>query len=564
MFRSTLRKLFGSSKKSRRRPIQTNRVSLRCESLEDRWVPATTNQVGSTLFVEFDTPGEIVNVRQLSDDHYLVHIDPLDLIGNHTGVNNIVVNGNGVDDITLHLDGNGDDSDALAGDFTVNQNSGNSLTIEDSATGGFMGGEGFGVQGNFTVNNNTSDSLWIQLSDGDHAFGNTIVNDNIADATILFGSANSGIDFSGYVSLNLGDGENAGMVVSSLITDFYSVVGGSSVDVASLIDTEVLTSVGVDLGGDANRVIIAGSTVNENVFGFQGAYSEITITASWIGGYVSFINNSNIDLDATIQSHPSLGATEILGFTSFVSGDGNDTVKLSTAPGDNAGENVHLHDNVGVNLGDGENIFQFDGTAMNDVVVDGNVFAYAASGLAPDGHTPIPDYASSGALSFLTLTRADINGFVSVINNSEFGLFVFAQQSHITDFFSAISDSGNDVIVTMTTEIGDNVAYDLAAGSDFISQENVQIGGLLSIVTGAGDDTIWLESDGGSTDSTYLGEIMIDMGADNDTLSFGLDFNDRALLHADANVDGGSGINLLNENGVAFFNGAVINDVNFN
>ncbi len=564
------RKLFARSHKPRRRPIRRNRAVLRCEGLEERWTPAAVNQVGDLLSIDFNSPGEIVNIRQLAGDEYEVYeIDGgLNLLGTFNGVNDIEVNGNGVNNIALSIDGNADDSDSLVGDFTVTQVGGDDFEIFDAAAVGGPGPD-FGISGNFTVNNSTSNNFAVRLLNGGHLFGDTIINDAGADADIDLGDIPDEMTFNGFVSLNLGEGNNDA-TFNAVVVGYVSVIGDAGDDTVELLESHILGDFGVDLGSGYNVVDINASFVDGNVFGFEGEFSEIHITASTVSGFVSFINNGDGDLTATIESDATDGITQIFGFASFISGGGNDQVTISSTPGNDPGEGVYLFDNVGVNLGDGQNAFELMGEPDNHVIANLNVFAYATTGLGPDGRTPAPHFESSGGLQVLVVNYATVGGFVSVVNNSDlYDLGAEIRQSDVNGFFSVISGDTNDLISVEETIISGvidpytgvvvSLAYHLGGGNDTVNHRQSSFGGLVEMLTGAGQDTITLNDS--PNDSHYLGMIVIDMGDDDDELVFAN--VGEAVLFAGADIDGGSGTNILDDTSATLLGAATINDVNF-
>ncbi len=295
----------------------------------------------------------------------------------------------------------------------------------------------------------------------------------------------------------------------------------------------------------AGSLVYTGTTGNDTIF-LQG--SDIKI-----GGAATFNMGSGTNFAVLAPS----GALKIGGALSYVGDTGTDLLTLGS-PGFVATQQLFISGALSFKGGNGSN-----GMYIDTVVGQVGSFAYT-------GGTGSDEVVLGDTLTNLT-TRLTINGAVTATlgaGDSTFNATDVYFQSTLTVTSATLLAAGGapleieNIILNEVTVTGATTLSATGTARSTFQLEDATTVGVLTINSGAGDDTVALDTLAGTAaTSTFLRAVKINLGAGNDNFQAGnntlppfagVNFNVAPLLV----VDGGLGndtANFINGFGNNFF-----------
>ncbi len=407
------------------------------------------------------------------------------------------------------------------------------------------------------------------------------------------------------VSLLLGGGDNTWAAANgaSLRLESLRMQGGTGTDIVSFGSSEltVLERLDLILGAGTNTVAFgAGSNVQLGTLSMIGGTGDDTLSGSGsiFTVHGSLTANLGAGSNTVILSSTSQGG---VGRHLNFSGLGETDVLVISAPDFSVGGNLQLL------LGSGNNTFVANGTALR---VGGSL--QYTGGLGNDTGVVETDELQVGR-TFSFKGGADVstaNVLVLAPANGTLGSVSYQGGRHADTFLLGDSDGVTTVSLSVrgpvsanlgagpnTAVVTDTVVHSrlnvlsasagvadalqlrqstfhagaslsLGAGNSACSFEDLFVRGPFNLNTGAGDDSVSIEVQGGTAArSQWFGPVKILLGSGNDQLSLGIgpppDANAGSNFYQDVLADGGSGANTSQSGGNNLLAGSSLTQVNF-
>lgn len=270
--------------------------------------------------------------------------------------------------------------------------------------------------------------------------------------------------------------------------------------------------------------------------------------------------NNTTDLDPVVEL--------FLGTTTITGGSGTDFIDL--------GDELVTTGFITVSSGNGDNEFFMDG----NITVNGNITVIGGSG--PDNFEPgdfgnNPQLTVNGSITAalgegenfteFASDNVDVTGFISVTGGSGNDTFDFDTLTFDVAAISLFLGAGNnevllnegastirgsltintlggaDEIIGFGLDVYGATTISTGDGIDLFQLDNSRHRGVVSILTGGGNDTVNVEN-GNENDGigcSFDSLVSIDLGAGNDTITVGFDANDFARFLGRVIVNGGLG-----------------------
>jgi hypothetical protein len=407
----------------------------RIEVLEDRILPAVTVGLSGGLLsvTDTDTTGHAIVVAETpTAGTYTVKVDGTAKPGSpFAGVTAISVI-TGADADTVTLGGNLSAGTILSGNLAVAGAA--NLTVAVTA--------GFNVAGRLTVTDTgASAALSVALTGPDATAGAaTITNSGVGGSSF---TVSGGAVVSGPVSVSLGAGSDTIVIGNGTALNGPLTVSGGVGNLTLNVGSASLNGdVSLGLGVGSTVVAFNGTTITGNLTQTGVGNESVTLSSVVVGGDVS-LNEMGGGSAVTA----SLGNTTIGTFLSITSGNGNDSINVTTTT---------VGQNVGLSLGAGSDSVRVDAST-----IAGNLF------LAGTGNASITLDSNGNATT--------INGYVS-INEAGSTASVDATIDAATDqinigrYLSIIGGDGNNTVtVGSFVTIGQNFGISFGSGHDSVS-----------------------------------------------------------------------------------------------
>ena len=313
----------------------------------------------------------------------------------------------------------------------------------------------------------------------------------------------------------------AGQDYNEVVSYDTAVLGGVSYANGAGGSTNYIGDDGLLIvGGNVSVVSGSGRDVN-TIFGGDAR----------VGGAIT-VRNSDGDSDTTVGGAYRLS---VGGPTRITSGVGGDTVSLGTGGVAGTSPAVHLGP-VRVSNGDGGSNTQVRGGRL---AVHGSVGITAGAGVDT---AIVATEADSGLIAggVTIAVGAGDTQFVSVGAATGQSLTIGGPLGIRTDNpvgFNSVDLTGVEVLGGTTIVTG--------AGADEVRVAGSTFGGSFALDTGAGDDTVWLEWNGGAT--SFWGPVRVNAGDGNDRVwVLGGGTGGQAVFAGSSTWDGGAGTDVIN------------------
>ena len=331
-----------------------------------------------------------------------------------------------------------------------------------------------------------------------------------ADADSVLVDNNAVIVVNAGFSLNLGSGTNTWTTDpgAQITAGTLSYLGGTGSDT-------------LDYTGATLRVLGA-MTVNTGADG-SGNVDLAPTTSAYVGGLLTFTGgkgNDEIDFNtpdfrimAGLRLYLGEGtnylgtvgsALQVVGGVSYVGGTGGDTVVLDN-------DSLIITKALSFNsTGAGANTLYLSGTTASI----GSVSYVGGTGV---------DGFYLGNVDGLSTTRLTVNGAVTGNLGTGTGLTIIsdARVQGALNLTLAGNSSENDSVSLFQSTFNGVVNINTGAGSSTANFRDVVVRGAFTLNTGAGNDTVSLETIADAAESHWFGVVKILTGAGSDTVNIG-------------------------------------------
>ncbi len=331
-----------------------------------------------------------------------------------------------------------------------------------------------------------------------------------ADTDTVLVDNNTVIVVNAGFSLNLGNGANTWTTDpgAQLTAGAVSYLGGTGNDTLNYVGTSlrVLGALAVNTGADGVGNVDISPTGSAYVGGL------LTITGGKGNDDIDFntpdfrINTGlKVSLGEGTNALTTLGALmQVVGGVAYTGGTGSDTVNLDN-------DSLIISKALSFNsTGAGSNLIYLSGTTASI----GSINYLGGTGT---------DIFWLGNLDGASTTRMTINGAVSG-NLGSGGANVIVSDCRVQGAFSltlAGKSAESDSILLYQSVLNGAVNINMGAGNSTASFRDMVVRGNFSLNTGAGADTVSLETTADASESHWFGVVKILTGAGNDTVEIG-------------------------------------------
>ncbi len=372
---------------------------------------------------------------------------------------------------------------------------------------------------------------------------------------------------------------------SSFAAASLSILGGADAD-SVLVDNDAVIVVNagfsLNLGSGSNTwTTDPGAQVTAGTLSYLGGTGSDTLnyagaTLRVLGAMT--VNTGadgigNIDLDPTTSAY-------VGGLLTFTGGKGNDDVDFDTP-------DFRIMAGLRLSLGEGGNSLSTAGTSLqvvggvsyvggtgtdaltldNDSLIITKALSFVSTGAGVNSLYVAATTASIGSVSYVggtgidgfylgnldgvSTSRLTVNGAVTGNLGTGVALAVISDSRVLgaLNLTLAGKSSESDSVVLFQSTFNGVVNINTGAGTSTASFRDVVVRGAFTLNTGAGDDTVSLETTADDSESHWFGVVKILTGAGSDTINIG---TNPAVADAVNNfyraviVDGGADTDTLN------------------
>jgi len=326
---------------------------------------------------------------------------------------------------------------------------------------------------------------------------------------LLFGEGNGEDQSFGALVANMGAGNDSIEVNGEsdfTIAGVVSVYGGDGNNTLDLDPDDSLTLGAVTVvNGKGNDFVDIGDTV----------VNAVSIV----------INNGNGDNDFFLD-----GDVTIQGSVVVTGGTGPDNVE----PGDGGGDTLIVGGSMVFNLGNGTNFTEFS-----------QVNTSIGGGITYTGGTGSDTFDIDGE-------QINVRGSVSLATGNGADIILLNEgATNIAGSLVVDTAAGADELTFFGLTVIGTTVVKTGEGSDSVTVDNSTFRGAVTLLTAGGIDTVSIEAgdqdDGVGT--VFEQDLVVNLGAGNDTLNVGFDDDDFVTTLKKVVVDGAAGADTLNSSG---------------
>ncbi len=489
--------------------------------------------------------GCTINVGFLNTDDVTIS-GALKIINGSGAGNNVNVNGDvvAIDGAVVLRGGN------TGNNFNVNVV--NSITVGGATTvNNGSGNDAFNINANvqsatfraITINNGVGNGTTQFLASGGTSIQGDLIVNNLAGNDKL--AVDGNFEVLGKVRISNGNGDTTTDLSSSgqhRVSGPFTLINGAGTDNTTISGASIIYQ--------AVKIVNGAGDSSLNIQAISAAFGSITSTSTngadiftvGVGGSFDVqggvtLRNGNGPSTTTLGSQ---GTATIAGAFRVINADGADTLTMGTSFGA-----FHLKDVKIVN-GAGDSTTAFNSASLD---VTGSITVVAADG------------ADSLNLGGGSLANFDISGSVNLRGGIGAAIFLSNPTAGgtIGGALTVVGTEGDDIVTLKRTEVVGATLLNLAGGGNGVAIDD-SILRALTINTGAGFDEILIEANSDTgVNTTVSGAMKISVGAGADIVTLGKDANDSLSTTKGVRIDGGSGIDLLDQTGAS--NSAAISPV---
>jgi hypothetical protein len=380
-----------------------------------------------------------------------------------------------------------------------------------------------------------------------NAVTNLVFKLGLGDDSIQFDQTNN-ILLAGSLTINYGttgSGNKRTETINASAATSLTVAKNVSIAYAAGDDNTAFE--GLNVGGNMSVTHTAGDSELSISSGGGGAVSTIS-------GSLSVSNNNGFDEIAVSDTNIG-GSVTIVNTGARVSD--NQAGEFTFKTGDNtpAGQLVSVGGNVSVRFTTGD----VDGVELEDAIFKGSIAVNTGSGFADDVDIG-PDERN---------LTTQVKGNVSIAGTGAMIIRLGGEPSNATalrvqigGFLSITTGAGTDTVTFEDLAVGKTTTVSTGSGDDSVTIDNGNsftgsiFNGAFSLNTGNGNDTVNIGiggGEGGPVTTTFNSTVNVNLGAHNDTLN--LATNGNVALFGASRFDGGADFDTLSDIGGAIMAG---------
>jgi hypothetical protein len=397
----------------------------------------------------------------------------------------------------------------------------------------------------------------------------TVVGDAAANNVTVEGDAADPTHFTLSSSVDTFNGSTAHTLTQSGVRDIaIRLLGGDdAVGFPGGVPVHLAGSLTVDGGEGANSLAAQNLTVVKGLTVRNGAHvtgiTDTTLTDPSVGGGLS-VTNGDGDTNTVVQRNAA-GLSAVGGSVRVTNGTGRDTVSLGDLV---VGGSVTVHNghaNAGGVTGSTQLFNRFstaarsrvrgsvlvsylDGTGSVNGLFDTEVGGNVACNYGTGGGSIVFD-------GFKTAGPVLVHGNVTVKGAGAVSLtvgFVNADAGLVVGKNLTVAGGNADVVLASKLTVGGSTTFAFGDGDNQVTINDSLFDGAFSLTTGAGADTVKLETFVGTTiGTTFVGPVRMSLGSGNDVVNVAAasDAKEEVVYLGTFVIHHGTGIDTLSQGG---------------